>query len=67
MKYDINIKVNKLIPPLGENKYFAKVDISEIGGQHNLPHGLGEVWGKTHDEAYKKMNDKVEQWRKKNK
>lgn len=60
-KYDHWVKVNELVPPLGRNKFFATAEIHEIGGI-KVDHSLGEVWGKTREEAYNKMQEMIRQW-----
>ncbi len=69
MRYDHNIIVRNLIPPLGENKYVATADIREIGSaaKRSIEHGLFETWGKTKEEADRKMNEKVNKWLEENK
>lgn len=61
MKYDYWAVVQELIPPIGENKFFAIAQICEIG-KGKINHDLGEVWGETRDEAEKKMLKKIEVW-----
>ena len=61
MKYDYWVKVQELIPPLGENRFFAIAEIHEIG-KGKADYDLGEVWGKTREEAEEKMNKKIIEW-----
>lgn len=61
IKYDSWVKVNDLTPPLGENSFSATAEIHEIRGE-SVAHGLGEVWGKTREEVYRKMQEKIRQW-----
>lgn len=59
-KFDYSVVTKELKPPLGENKFFSKVTIHEIG-VGGVVHNLGEVWGKTREEADSKMRIKAEQ------
>ena len=65
MKYDHWVRVDEIIPPLGENRFAAKAEIHEIG-KGRVEHNLGEVWGKTREEATQKMSEKISQWLKAN-
>ncbi|MDO8609080.1 MAG: hypothetical protein Q7R95_00895 [bacterium] len=66
MKHDWWIEVQQLIPPIGGiYKYFSIAEIYEIG-KGKINHNLGEVHGKTKEEAEKKMREKVEKWLKEN-
>ncbi len=60
-KYDFWVKVNEITPPFGENKFSATVEMHEIG-VGKVEHGLGEVWGKTREEAHGKMQTIARQW-----
>lgn len=60
-KYDYWVKVDEIKPPLGNNNFAATAVIHEIGG-NDIEHGLGEVWGKTREEAQQKMLTIVRQW-----
>ena len=60
-KYDYWVSVNEMIPPLGENRFFAKVEIHETGNG-KVEHNLGEVYGKTREEAHDKMHTLARQW-----
>lgn len=64
MDYDKIIKIENLIPPLGENKYVGKVDVYIIGKSSDGPirHNITESWGKTHEEAYGKALEKYTKW-----
>lgn len=59
-RFDYSIITNELKPPLGEKKFFSKVAIREIG-VGDVVHNLGEVWGKTREEANSEMRTKAEQ------
>ena len=61
MKYDTWVTVRELVPPLGENKFYAIANIHEIG-KGPVDHDLGEVWGKTWAEAENKMRGKIAKW-----
>jgi hypothetical protein len=60
-KYDYWVVVDELIPPLGENNFFAKAEIHEIG-KGKADHNLGEIYGKTREEAHAKMDTMARQW-----
>lgn len=60
MKYDSWVDVNE-IRPIGEIKYAAVARIREIG-KNDVQHGLGESWGKTSDEARRKMQARLDGW-----
>jgi hypothetical protein len=59
-RFDYLVVVNELKPSLGENKFFAKLTIHEIG-TGAIEHNIGEVWGKTREESYSKMKTLAEQ------
>ncbi|MBI2612808.1 hypothetical protein HYW59_03310 [Candidatus Kaiserbacteria bacterium] len=61
MKHDHWVNIEEIKPPMGELKFAAKATIHEIG-KGEVDHGLGEVWGKTREEATQKMNEKIKQW-----
>jgi len=64
-KYDYDIVVKLLTKPLGEFRYNAKVSIFHVQGRgddQQVKDSFGEEWGRTENEAYSKMREKVEQW-----
>lgn len=68
--YSYEILVDELHPPIGGiYKYFAKVaHLYEVpssgvpGGETPVRHGIGEVHGRTREEAMSKMTDRVREW-----
>ena len=65
-KYDYEIITEKLNPPLGENRYAAKVYymVKRMGPGHTerVNPNIGERWGKTEQEAYQKVKTALEEW-----
>lgn len=66
-KYDYNIITEKLNPPIGGvYRYAAKLNafvrLIEGGGTERVQATLGERYGKTEEEAYRKMQSAVEEW-----
>lgn len=65
-KYDYEIITEKLNPPLGENRFAAKVQfmVKRLGPgkTQRIDPNLGERWGRTEDEAYRKVRQAVEDW-----
>lgn len=65
-EYDYEIITEKLNPPLGENRYAAKVQFMMKrlgpGRTERVSPNIGELWGRTEQEAYQKVHDAVEQW-----
>lgn len=64
--YDYEIVTEKLNPPLGENHYAAKVQMMVkflgTGQTERINPNIGEMWGKTQQEAYQKVHRAVEDW-----
>ena len=64
--YDYEIITEKLNPPLGENHYAAKVQImvKRLGPSRTqrISPNIGEMWGRTKQEAYHKVQRAVEDW-----
>ena len=65
MEYDHWVRIDEIKPPMGENRFAAKAEIHAIG-KGSVEHNLGEVWGKTREEATHKMNEEIKQWLEKN-
>lgn len=65
MKYKLTIKTRELIPPLEQDKYFTKGRVCE-NFTDKIICDLGEVWGKTIDEAEEKMKTRFNEWLEKN-
>jgi hypothetical protein len=69
VRYEYGVKVNEIIPPLhDEAKYEAKVNFCfkfENGKKIEMDPKLGIVWGKTRNDAYGKMMDKLRKWEEK--
>ena len=63
---DYYIEVNELIPPIGPNKYYATLRYYK-NGSAMINSEIGEVYGKTKEEAYQRMATKTQGWVKKNK
>lgn len=64
-KYNYEINTEKLDPPLGENRYAATVIMAERlgpGQTQRVNPNIGELWGKTQEEAEKKLQQAVEKW-----
>lgn len=63
-EYDYEIITEKLNPPLGENRYAAKVHfiVKRLGPgrTERVNLNIGEMWGRTEHEAYQKVQDAVE-------
>jgi len=64
MDYDIEVK--KMIPPIGLNKYYA-VFMYYKNGLAIINNEIGEVYGKTKEEAHKRMAAKAQNWIRNNK
>ncbi len=65
-EYDYEIITEKLNPPLGENCFAAKVQFMvrrlEPGRTERVYPSIGEMWGRTEQEAYQKVRQAVEDW-----
>ena len=70
MKYlDHDIIEKELIKPLGQFKYYAKMNLLSVienGVKKDIGHLLGETYGKEKSEAYSKMEQIFLAWKKKN-
>lgn len=64
-EYDYEIITEKLSRPLGENRYAAKVIMVKrlgLGQTQRVNPNIGEMWGKTEEEAHKKLQQAAEDW-----
>lgn len=65
MEVDYEIDVRLLLPPIGENRYVARIaHCRMIAGSKTTPVDppVGETWGATKAEARAKLHDRMERW-----
>jgi hypothetical protein len=63
--YEYEIIEDKLVPPVGPFKFYAKVQFFydwRTGKKVLVPLDLGEAHGCSADEARSKMQDRVDKW-----
>lgn len=65
-EYDYEIITERLNRPLGENCFAAKVQFMVRrlgpGRAERVSPRIGEMWGRTEQEAYQKVRQAVEDW-----
>ena len=66
-RYEYEIEVEPLVPPINLNSFFAKavnvVRVDQSGKRHRVDLSpIGEIWGKDPAEARTRADEKMKTW-----
>jgi hypothetical protein len=65
MTIDYEVEVKPLVPPIGMNKYVARIVHCYViadSKKTSVDPCVGETWGATRTEARARLHDRMERW-----